>query len=70
MYKLSVYFPMTVRGHYFCCCFLEPSDKEPHKAWEFCAAQSRKVEIVYVDEESGEEVLTNVHFNLRLEVGI
>ncbi len=42
--------------------------RKNHKVWEYCRDQSHKIEIVYKDEESGEEVLTNVHFNLKIEV--
>ena len=47
---------------------LEPTEKEPRRALKYCVAQSRKIEIVYKDEETGEEVLSNMHFNLKLKI--
>jgi hypothetical protein len=51
-----------------CTIFLGPTEKAVLKAWGFCAEKSRSIEVVYKDEDSKEEVLTRVHFNLNIEV--
>ncbi len=47
---------------------IEPTEESILKVWDFCVENSRSIEVVYRDEDSEEEVLTRVHFNVNIKV--
>ena len=46
----------------------EPEDEKLREIWNSCAVRSRSVEVLYRSQDSNEELLTKVHFNLATKV--
>ena len=52
------------------CDNLEPAEPELRRVWNFCASQSRSIEVLYRAHDNSKEILTKTHFNVHAEVGV